>query len=158
MPHEPALRAWLHRRRVDGLETDDVVQETYAVLAGLGSIDHIGSPRAYAFQTAQSVISRHLRRAKVVRIDTPGDVETLGLPLDQPSPEREAASRQELKLVTALIAALPPKCREAFTLRKFEGLSQRQVAQRMGISESTVEKHIGRALQVLTQGLARATA
>jgi RNA polymerase sigma-70 factor (ECF subfamily) len=156
LPHEPALRAWLHRRRIHGLETDDVVQETYAVLAALTSVEHIGSPRAYAFQTAQSVISRHLRRAKVVRIEASGDVETMGLPFDSPSPERQTASRQELRFVTDLVASLSPKCREAFTLRKFDGLSQRDVARRMGISESTVEKHIGRALQVLSQGLARA--
>jgi RNA polymerase sigma-70 factor (ECF subfamily) len=43
---------------VAGLEPDDIVQETYAVLAGLPSVAHIQSPRAYAFQTAQSIILR----------------------------------------------------------------------------------------------------
>ncbi|WP_372784547.1 RNA polymerase sigma factor [Phenylobacterium sp.] len=149
LPHEPALRAWLHRRRVDGLETDDIVQETYAVLAGLAAVEHIDSPRAYAFQTAQSIILRHLRRARIVRIDAIGDIDLLGAAIDEPSPERQASSRQELRRVTELIAGLPAKCREAFTLRKIEGLSQRDVARRMGISENTVEKHIGRALRTL---------
>ena len=153
LPHEPALRAWLRHRRVDGLETDDIVQETYAVLAGLASVDHIESPRAYAFQTAQSVILRHLRRARVVRIDALGDLEQLNTPLDDPSPERQAADRQELRQVAELIAGLPSKCREAFTLRKLQGLSQREVAGRMGISESTVEKHIGRALRTLMEAV-----
>ncbi|WP_293905154.1 RNA polymerase sigma factor [Phenylobacterium sp.] len=149
LPHEPALRAWLFRRRVDGLETDDVVQETYAVLAALPAVEHIASPKAYAFQTANSVILRHLRRARIVRIDAIGDVESLTTALDEPSPERHAAGRRDLHRVSELIAALPLKCREAFTLRKVEGLSQRATAQRMGISESTVEKHIGRALRIL---------
>lgn len=153
LPHEPALRAWLRRRRVDGLETDDIVQETYAVLAALGSVDHIESPRAYAFQTAQSVILRHLRRARVVRIDALGDLELLNTPLDDPSPEHQTSARQELRQVSELIAALPSKCREAFTLRKLQGLSQREVAGRMGISESTVEKHIGRALRTLMDAM-----
>lgn len=153
LPHEPALRAWLRRRRVDGLETDDIVQETYAVLAALGSVEHIESPRAYAFQTAQSVILRHLRRARVVRIDALGDLEMLNTPLEEPTPEHQAAARQELRRVSALIEALPSKCREAFTLRKLEGLSQREVAGRMGISESTVEKHIGRALRSLMDAM-----
>jgi RNA polymerase sigma factor (sigma-70 family) len=153
LPHEPALRAWLRHRRVDGLETDDIVQETYAVLAGLASVDHIESPRAYAFQTAQSVILRHLRRARVVRIDALGDLEQLNTPLDDPSPEHQTAARQELRRVGDLIAGLPTKCREAFTLRKVEGLSQREVAGRMGISESTVEKHIGRALRTLMDAM-----
>jgi len=153
LPHEPALRAWLRHRRVDGLETDDIVQETYAVLAALASVEHIESPRAYAFQTAQSVILRHLRRARVVRIDALGDLEMLNTPLDDPSPEHETAARQELRRVAILIAALPAKCREAFTLRKVDGLSQREVAQAMGISESTVEKHIGRALRTLMEAM-----
>ncbi len=149
LPHEPALRAWLRRRRIEGLETDDVVQETYAVLAGLPAVGHISSPRAYAFQTAQSLVLRHLRRARIVRIDAIGDVETLTAALDEPSPEDHTAARQALRQVCVLIANLPPKCREAFLLRKIEGLSQRQIAERMRISESTVEKHIGRALRVL---------
>ncbi len=149
LPHEPALRGWLSRRRVDGLETDDIVQETYAVLAALVAVDHIASPRAYAFQTANSVILRHLRRARIARIDAVGDIESLTLALDEPSPERQVSSRQELRQVSEMIAALPEKCREAFTLRKVVGLSQRNVALQMGISESTVEKHIGRALRIL---------
>lgn len=149
LPHEPALRAWLRRREVDGLETDDIVQETYAVLAAMASVDHIDSPRAYAFQTAQSLILRHLRRARVVRIEALGDMESLNTAGEEPTPERQTAARQELRHVSDLIAALPAKCREAFTLRRIAGLSQRQVAQRMGISESTVEKHIGRALRTL---------
>src|ERR1043165_1101547 len=48
LPHEPALRAWLRRRAVPGLEIDDVVQETYSVLSGLASVEHIQAPRAYA--------------------------------------------------------------------------------------------------------------
>ena len=149
LPHEPALRAWLRRRRIDGLETDDVVQETYAVLSALPAVGHIASPRAYAFQTAQSLVLRHLRRARIVRIDAIGDVEALTTALDEPSPEDHTAGRQALRQVCLLIAALPPKCREAFLLRKIDGLSQRQIAERMRISESTVEKHIGRALRVL---------
>ena len=153
LPHEPALRAWLRRREVAGLETDDIIQETYAVLAAAGSVDHIASPRAYAFQTAHSLILRHLRRARVVRIESLGDVESLSPVVDEPSPERECAARQELRQVSELIAGLPAKCREAFTLRKVTGLSQREVAQRMDISESTVEKHIGRALRTLIDAM-----
>ena len=149
LPHEPTLRAWLRRRRIDGLEVDDVVQETYAVLSALPAVGHITSPRAYAFQTAQSLILRHLRRARIVRIDSIGDVESLTAALDEPSPEQQASARQQWRQVCAHIDRLPVKCREAFVLRKIDGLSQRQIAQRLGVSESTVEKHIGRALRLL---------
>jgi len=149
LPHEPALRAWLRRRAVAGLETDDVIQETYAILAGLGDVGHIASPRAYAFQTAQSLILRHLRRAQIVRMEALDDADLQSVVLDAPSPERQVSDRQDLRRLADLTATLPAKCREAFLLRKVEGLSQREVAQRMGISEGTVEKHIARALRVL---------
>jgi RNA polymerase sigma factor (sigma-70 family) len=156
LPHEPALRGWLRRRQVNGLDPDDIVQETYAVLAGLPGVAHIVSPRAYAFQTAQSIILRHLRRARVVRIDAVGDASDLDAVLDAPSPEQQAAARQDLRFALAVIAAMPPKRRQAFTLRKIEGLSQREIARRMGISESTVEKHIGHALHMLMDAVKQA--
>ena len=153
LPYEPVLRAWLRRRAVPGLEIDDLVQETYATLAGLGSVEHIASPRAYAFQTAHSLIQRHLRRARVVRFETVGDPEWSRYALDEPTPEDQAQGREALRRLAGLIAGLPPKRREAFTLRKVDGLTQREVARRMGISESTVEKHVAHALLTLMRAM-----
>src|SRR3546814_9854018 len=62
---------------------------------------------------------------------------------------------QELRRIGALIAALPAKCREAFVLRKVQGLSQREIAGRMRIRANTVEKHVGKGLRLLMRSLAR---
>ncbi len=161
LPNEPNLRAWLQRHWVNGLETDDIVQETYAILATLADVDHIDSPQAYAFQTAKSLVMRHFRRARIVRFDTISDADLLSAAADEPSPEQQVSAREELRSVNQLIAGLPAKCREAFSLRKVHGRSQRDVAAQMGISESTVEKHVGRALRILmsrmkTAGVERA--
>lgn len=149
LPHEPALRGWLAKTGAGGLDVDDVVQETYAVLAGLPTVAHVASPRAYAFQTARSIVLQHLRRSKIVRIEGGDDDLLREAPDHRPDAEAQMSVRQELARVDAVIGALPPKCRECFTLRRVEGLSQRETAQRMGISENTVEKHIGRALRAL---------
>jgi RNA polymerase sigma-70 factor (ECF subfamily) len=153
LPHEPALRAWLRRRASRDLEVDDIVQETYAVLAGLPAVEHIRAPRAYAFQTALSVVLQHARRAQRVRIDPVGDMAALMTPADEPSPESWVAARQDLRWVRDVLLGMPARQREAFTLRKVEGLSQREIAQRMGIAESTVEKHLGQALRGLMAAL-----
>lgn len=151
-PNEPELRAWLSRKTLSGFEIDDVVQETYAVLAGMESVDHIRNPRTYMFEVAKSVVLQALRRSRIVTFDTLAEVaDGMQLPADEPSPEQIVADRQELGRVAALIAALPPKCREAFTLRKVHGLSQKQAARRLGVSENTIEKHVGKALAILTQ-------
>jgi RNA polymerase sigma-70 factor (ECF subfamily) len=155
LPVEPALRAWLAKRPKSGLDVDDIVQETYAVLAGLDQVDHIQNPRAYTFQVAKSVILQALRRSQIVAFETLAEVDGLEPPDDQPSPEQVVGDRQELARTAALIAGLPARCREAFTLRKVAGLSQRDVARRMGVSENTVEKHVGKAIGLLMIAMGR---
>lgn len=152
LPHEPALRAWLRRREL-AVEIDDVVQETYAVLAGLASVEQIHNPKAYMFQVAHTLVLQRLRRARIVRIDAVEEIERLSIQYDGPSPEQLASYRQELRQVARLIAALPAKCREAFMLRKIEGLSQREIARRMGVSEGTVEKHVAKGVRILMDAL-----
>jgi RNA polymerase sigma factor (sigma-70 family) len=147
--HEPELRSWLNRRQVLGLDVDDVIQESYAILAGLQSVDHIHHPRIYFFEVAKSVILQSFRQSRVVAFSALAEFDALLIPDDAPSPESIAAGRQELGRLAELIEKLPPKCREAFVLRKIRGLSQRDVASAMGVSENTVEKHIGKALGAL---------
>ena len=154
LPHEAALRTWLARWRVQDLLVDDIVQETYAILAGLPAVAQIHNPRAYMFQVAQTVVLQRLRRAAIVRIDAVEEIESLRILDDEPSPEQLVSDRQELRHVAMLIAQLPPKCREAFLLRKVEGLSQREIAHRMGVSEGTVEKHIAKGVRLLMDAMA----
>nr|WP_245648625.1 RNA polymerase sigma factor [Sphingomonas sanxanigenens] len=155
-PHEAALRAWLARRPLtSAMDIDDVVQESYAILAGLESVEHIRNPRTYLFEVAKSVVLQALRRSNVVTIDALAEAEALQVPANEPSPEMIAADRQELGRLATLIGGLPPRCREAFTLRKIHGLSQREVAEQLGLSQSTVEKHIIKALSILTGAIGR---
>lgn len=155
-PHEAALRAWLARRPLSAsMDIDDVVQETYAILASLDTVDHIRNPRTYMFETAKSVVLQNLRRARVVTIDALAESGAMELPSDAPSPERIALARQELGRVAAMITELPPRCREVFLLRKVRGLSQREVAHMLSLSESTVEKHMVKALQLLASAIGR---
>lgn len=154
LPHEPALRRWLcDRLALPGTEVDDIVQESYARLAGLESVAHIREPRAYLFTTARSVVQQHLRRAQVVAIDAVAELDGLGTQMPGfESPERFVSSRQQLALAQELLASLPRRCREVFSLRRIDGLSQREVADKLRISQSTVEKHMIKALRLLMAG------
>ncbi len=154
LPHEAALRSWLRRRRVLHSDVDDIVQETYAVLVGLAGIDHIRNARSYLFSVANSIILQQLRRQRIVSIESVLNIDRLGVASETSSPEHRAAEVQELRHIGELVASLPAKCREAFILRKVEGLSQREVAERMRVSENTIEKHVGKALRFLMAAMA----
>lgn len=149
LPHEPGLRAWLGRKRGAGIDVDDVIQETYTVLAARETVEDIRHPRAYLFQIAQSVVVRHVRRARVVSIQAAEDLEGFDPPDDAASPEQTVIDRDELRRLAEAIAAMPGQTRQAFIFRRVHGMSQREIASRMGLAESTVEKHIARGVRLL---------
>ncbi len=155
LPCEPTLRAWLQRRLPVHQDVDDVIQETYAILAALADVPHVRQPRAYVYSVAQSVVLQQLRRAQVVSIEAVAEIERVAASGEEACPERTASSRQELARIGALIDSLPDKCRQAFVLRRVEGYSQREIAQRMQISENTVEKHICKGIRVLMDSMKR---
>ena len=148
LPHETDVRRWLarHIRALPNCDFDEIVQEAYARLWAT-SPERIVNARAYFFVTARHVVGEILRRARVVSIETMADIDTLNVPDGDGGPERRVSGREELEQMRRALAKLSPKCRMAFELRKFEGMSQRQIAERMGISESTVEKHLIKGLR-----------
>ncbi len=149
LPHEPALRGWLARSGLPGIDPGDIIQEAYTILAELETVTSIRYPRAYLFQVARSVITRHTRRARIVSIHAVENLERLDCPDDAASPEQCAIDRDELRQLACAIAAMPAKTREAFVLRRVEGLPQREIATKMRISENTVETHISRGIRFL---------
>lgn len=154
LPHEPILRGWLVRHVRCHADVDDVIQECYALLMSMEDVGHIRDARSYLFVTAKSVILQGLRRAKVVDIESIGEIGRLEIASDLPSPESHASGVQELRYLEHCIGQLPERCREVFMLRKMKGLPQRDIAVRLGISENTVEKHMVKALKYLGQALA----
>ena len=133
-------------------KAQDVVQEAYArILArkpqGGAHALHSGAPpdsgqRALLYVTAKNIAIDEQR----LRQRRPHDA------LDEPhmqlrapradEPEQRLHDRQTMERLLAIIDALPPRCRQAFALYKFDGLSQIEIAAQMGISVNMVEKHI----------------
>jgi RNA polymerase sigma-70 factor (ECF subfamily) len=129
----------------------DVVQESYArVLAVQRSGQPIPEPRALLHQTARRlVIDLHRRLEVRQHVDLDGLAEQ-----DQPAspqhlqPDAVYAYEQLARAMVAAIEALPPRCREAFVLNRFDGLSHQEVAERMGISKNMVAQHVMRGVLV----------
>lgn len=150
VPHERAIRSWLARRTHD-LDIDDIIQEMYARLASLEDAESIRNPRQYAAQTAISIALNLARHARVVPMIPIGDFEELSLASQEPSPERTVNSQDELRELESNLQELPPLCRKAFLLRRVDGLSQKEVADKLGISVKTVEKYMARSVRFLIE-------
>jgi RNA polymerase sigma factor (sigma-70 family) len=86
---------------------------------------------------------------KVVPISSVPSLDYLEVVSEEPSPERSVIDRDELHRLAGVIASLPGKVRDVFMLRRVHGLSQHEVAERLRLSESTVEKHMARGFLLL---------
>jgi RNA polymerase sigma factor (sigma-70 family) len=141
IPHEAAVRAWLLRSRVSHEDVDELIQESYSRLAALDSVEHIARADAYFFSIARNLLVRRLKRARIVAIDTIAEIDAYVEDL-KPSPEREAAGRLDYQRLLGMIAVLPDRCRRMVEMRKIEGLSQREIATALGVTESVVENQV----------------
>lgn len=155
LPHEKSLRAWLRRRRLSAIDIDDTIQEAYAVLASRPRLDDLHHPKAYLFRIAHSLVLRDARRSRIVPFEPVEDLDALDEARDPFSPERIAIGREEMRRLAAAIQAMPARVRDAFVLRRVHGYSQSEIARRMQISESTVEKHIAKGLTLLIERFGR---
>lgn len=153
IPHEPVVRRWLRRSMVSREDIDDLIQEAYCRLAGLSDVSHIEKPQAYFTLIVQNLLTDQIRRSRIVRFETVAEMDALALFADEPSPERITAGRCELARVRKLIAALPDRCRQIFELRKIHGVSQKEIARTLGVSEATVENEGVRGLRLILAAL-----
>ena len=147
--HEHVLMAFL---RKNWRNPDDVVefrQEVYAKIIAYGRQQKPANVRAFMLTTARNILINQVRRTAIVSFEQVVHLEDMPLPSDQATPERVALAKDELRRVRAAIGRLPPRCQEVFLLRKVEGLSLQEIAQRTGLALSTVENHLTRGIRGL---------
>lgn len=147
----PLLR-FLRARSGSQDVAEDLLQELWLRLDTL-AVRPIAQPAAYLFQTANNLVvdahraeERRRRRDAVwseLRADATRDAD------DTPSAERVLLARERLRLVEARLAALPERTAEVFRLYRLDGVAQRDIAERLGISLSAVEKHLQRAYRAV---------
>jgi RNA polymerase sigma factor (sigma-70 family) len=153
MPHEPAVRAWLRRAVIQEGDVDDIIQEAYCKLSSLEAFDSILNPSGYFFAISRNILTDHLRRTRVVRFEAISGPGALEFSTEDSGQEVALDAKRELAMVQQLIEGLPSRCREVFLLRKVLGLSQREIAAKLGISESAVENEGVRGMRLILQGL-----
>ncbi len=133
---------------------EDVVQETW-IRATTTKARLPDNPRAYLYRMASNVAVDHVRRRQTWErmgrsIGAESDEETSSgieeVPDQASDPLQVVISQQELAALDAAVRELPDKCREVFLLYRGRGLTMKEIAARLSISDKTVEKHIARAM------------
>lgn len=143
------LLNFLHRQVNDRHTAADLAQESYArVLAVQRTGREIVDVRALLYRTARNLLVDQHRRAQVRRHDDLDAVAEARQPqaADHLRPDEALSSQQVVRSYVKAIEQLPPRCREAFVLAVFDDLTHAQIAERMGISVSMVEKHVVRGM------------
>lgn len=138
-PHEPMLRAWLRAQFPSVEDIDDVIQESYLRVLQAHARAPVTAPKAYLFATARNTALMLLRHRTVAREDAWPEGELATILDDNIDIPQTVARAQELELLTKAIQSLPTRCRQIITLRKIYGMSQRDIAAQLGITENTVE-------------------
>ncbi|MFQ6347011.1 RNA polymerase sigma factor [Pseudomonas sp. R11F] len=139
---------FLRKRTDNASDAADMTQDVFTQWLGYRDRAKVEQPRAFLFQMARNLLRDHWRKQKVRHTAhaVHSDLDTEPLADEQNDPMAAALRVQRLDQLKEVLAELSPRRREALMLHRFEGLSQSQIAERMGISTSMVEKHIAFAL------------
>lgn len=147
--HYGGLFNWLQYKLGNASHAADLAHDTFVRMlargpAGNAALVDVREPRTYLRTIAQGLVIDHWRREALER----AYLEALALQPEaySPSAEERAIILDSLERIARLVDALKPKVRTAFLLAQIEGLGYLEVADRMGLSVRTVERHVADAL------------
>jgi RNA polymerase sigma-70 factor (ECF subfamily) len=147
LEHQSSLKRFIARFFSRPQDVEDVVQEAY--LRAFGAVksgEDVRSPKAFLFRIAKNVALNELatksrRLTDYIEDSTAQDVIDKGS-----SAEDQVMGQEKLAMFCGAVASLPEQSRRAFLMRKVYGLSHQEISERLGISISTVEKHVASGL------------
>lgn len=124
----------------------EAAQDVFLKLLLRPETTSIENPRAFLLRAARNIAIDLLRAESARPLFEPVEDHRESLADTLSDPARITEARQQLRLLAEGIGGLPPKCRDVFFLHRFEGLTQKEIAGRLGISVKMVEAHMARAM------------
>ena len=136
------LMAFFLRRVKQRVEAEDLTQETLLRAIGAQSLDHVSHAESYIFKIAANVLNDRGRYRQSRQADRHDPYEETSHAIEDFSPERVLMGKQSIGKVARCLHEMPERARVAFVLHRFEGLRHPEIARRLGVSVSAVEKYI----------------
>jgi RNA polymerase sigma-70 factor (ECF subfamily) len=145
--HDGLFKAYLRKSFPRVRDIDDVVQESYLRAWKFCATQPVRSAKALFLTVGRRLalnVLRQQRRSPIVAVT---DLASLCVQENASNGAAAAQTAQEVELLAAAVDTLPARCREIFILRRLQGVSQKEIAARLGISEETVQVHVARGLR-----------
>jgi RNA polymerase sigma factor (sigma-70 family) len=140
--YQAPLRRFISRFLRCPYDVEDVAQEAFLRAYSTEKERKIEQPKSFLFRIAKHIALTQLTQKSRQITDYIEDFDNSDVLLGGDSTEDEVIARQTLGIHCEAIAELPPQCRRVYIMRKVYGMSHKEIAGRMGISVSTVEKHL----------------
>ncbi len=150
----PSLMRLARRILGDASLAEDVTQTLWLRIQRISDPAAIKDKRAYLYRLALNLTSDQMRSRKRGAALFDASVDDARMIDTAPTTETLIIHRQRLDMLAAAIDELPPRCREVFILRRVEGLTPAEVADRLGIAPNTVAKHVRYAISHCQKRLA----
>lgn len=149
LPLEATLVRYLQHNWRNHSDITDLRQEVYVRVCEAALKQTPVQPRQFVFTTARNLLIDRVRRERVIPIEAVEDLDALGIAIDEPGVERAMIARETLRHLQGAIHRLPARCQEAVVLKQVNGLSRREIAVRMGISDKMVTEHLTNGMRAL---------
>ncbi|WP_120077633.1 RNA polymerase sigma factor [Aurantiacibacter odishensis] len=152
--YEKPLRAYFIKRMPAHDDVDDLMQELMRRMWSSNGDRLIENPDGYMFQAAANLLKERYRKVGT-RNSAIRELSFFQAANEEITPERILQGKDELRQLEKVLAELPPRTRTVFLLHRFEGFKYREIAKRIGVSVSAVEKHIANAARHLAERMGR---
>ena len=144
---EAPIRGFLRRFVKDDHDIDDICQEAVTRALEAARTRNIEDPGAFLFGVARNIMRNEFDRKSRSLIDFVDDCALESYASNEPGPEQQLDERRRMLVFAEAVATLPDKCQRVFIMKKVFGYSHKEIAERLNISVSTVEKHAAAGLR-----------
>lgn len=146
---------FLARKLGNDHEAQEITQDAFVKVWKLNEVDSIDNLKAFVYRVASNLAIDALRRKNVedrykgqLTVDESERMRLAGV-IENADQYEALARKQQVEAIMIVIQSLPRNCQIAFILNRFKGLNYNEVACRMGVSKSMIEKHVSKALAAL---------
>lgn len=136
----------IRRFTLNPSDIEDITQETILRAIEAQERTRIEHPRQFLVGIARNVAREELKKRTRITQRILEDCDINVHPSEEPSAESVLDGKEKLRLFAQAVGNLPPQCRKVFVLKHAYGASHKEIAKKLGISVSTVEKHVAHGL------------